>query len=453
MTLDREDEQAYLFKHVVTQEVAYESMPFAIRADLHERVGGYIEATHAEALERNLDLLAHHYWLSENVDKKREYLVRAGDAAKASFANAAAIDYFERAIPLLDGEERWHVTRALGDVLEGIGDPERAEAAYREALTLAEEADDASSAGWTETSLAELDRKRGDFDAAAVWLRAAEGHFGTVGDRPGFGRVEHIRGILANIGGDRAAARRHMEASLEIRQETGDAVAMGALYSNLAIVAEYEGDYEASVALHEQGLAIRREAGDVAGIAVSQMNLGVMLQRLGRYDEARARQEESLQLRREIGDPRMIALGEHNLGILTRELGDYAETRRLFAGALRVQRDQGDKWALAFMLEDVAVLATLLGRARARAAARGCGRRAPRGDGVAARGVAAQEELERSARAVARGARGARRGGLGRGAGARARRGDPPGARVLRRRVSRRRSSSSPALVFVPSAS
>jgi tetratricopeptide (TPR) repeat protein len=85
-----------------------------------------------------------------------------------------------------------------------------------------------------------------------------------------------------------------------------------------------------------------------------------MLQRLGRYEEARARQEESLRLRREIGDPRMIALAEHNLGILTRALGDYGATRELFAGALHVQRDQGDTWALAFMLEDVAVLATLL---------------------------------------------------------------------------------------------
>ena len=48
-----------------------------------------------------LDLLAHHYWLSENQEKKREYLVRAGEAAEASYANAAAIDYLERAAPLV----------------------------------------------------------------------------------------------------------------------------------------------------------------------------------------------------------------------------------------------------------------------------------------------------------------------------------------------------------------
>ena len=392
--LDRADDDAYIFKHVVTQEVTYESLPFALRADLHERVGSYIEGADPGGIDRNLDLLAHHYWHSENLAKKREYLVRAGEAAQGSFANRAAIDYFERAAPLLEGAERWRATRALGAVLEGVGDPDAADVAYRGALALAQEAEDPSAAGWTETSLAELDRKRGSFDEAAAWLDAAEAHFDLAADRPGFGRVEHIRGILANIRGDRAAAREHMETSLAIRQELGDDVAMGALYSNLAIVAEYEGDNERSCALHEQGLAIRIQVGDIAGIAVSQMNLGVMLQRLGRYDEGRARQEESLQLRREIGDPRMIALAEHNLGILTREQGDYEQTRALFAGALRVQRDQGDRWALAFMLEDVAVLAALVDEAELALRLQGAAA-ALRDETQSPHGVAAQAELER----------------------------------------------------------
>ena len=358
--LDREDEEAYIFKHVVTRDVAYESMPFALRSLLHEQAGGYLESSEPDAVEQNLDLLAHHFWHSRNGDKKREYLVRAGEAAKAKYANVAAVDYFERAEPLLDGRKRWQVLRALGEVKDAIGDLAGAEASYRESLRLAEEAQEAASAGWTQTSLADLARKRGEFDEATGWLDDAERNFESVDEQPGLGRVEHIRGVVANVRGDRRAARRHMEKSLEIRREEGDKVAMGALYSNLAMVAEYEGDYERSCELHEEGLALRIEAGDVAGIATSQMNLGVMLQRLGRIEEGRARQEESLRVRREIGNPRMIALAEHNLGILERSQGDYDTARELFASALRVQWDQGDKWALPFMLEDVAVLATLV---------------------------------------------------------------------------------------------
>ncbi|HYH92979.1 MAG TPA: AAA family ATPase, partial [Candidatus Saccharimonadales bacterium] len=96
VTLDREQDRAYLFKHVATQEVAYESLPFAVRSLLHGRVGRYIEESRAATLEQQLDLLAHHFWLSDDEDRKRRYLAAAADAARASYANAAAIEYLER---------------------------------------------------------------------------------------------------------------------------------------------------------------------------------------------------------------------------------------------------------------------------------------------------------------------------------------------------------------------
>ena len=391
--LDREDDEAYIFKHVVTQQVTYESMPFAIRADLHERVGGYIEETEPDAVERNLDLLAHHFWHSENVEKKRDYLVRAGEAAKANYANAAAIEYFDRAAPLLEGAERWRVTRTLGEVLEVSGDWPGAERAYRDALVLAESAQDERFAAWTDTSLADLSRRRGQYDEATDWLAAARRRFEELEDDEGLGRVLQIAGTVAATRGDFAAAREQLEASLEIRRQLGDKAAMGALLSNLGVMAEYDGDYERARQLHEEGLALRVEAGDKGAIAISLSNLGNVLLLVGDVDGARARQEESLELRRETGDPSKIALGEHNLGLLTRAQADFGTTRKLFAGALGVYREQGDRWALAFMLEDVAVLATLLGEPALalRLAAAGAALREQMG---APRGPADQEELD-----------------------------------------------------------
>ena len=391
--LDREEEEAWIFRHVVTQEVTYESMPFAIRSDLHERTGSFIERSEPDAVERNVDLLAHHFWLSENVPKKREYLVKAGSAAQAKYANDAAIDYFERAAPLLEDEERWQITRELGEVLEVTGDSSRAEEAYRDARGLAEAAEDGSAVAWTDTSLADLERKRGNYDDASQWVESARRHFEATNDRAGLGRVLQLAGTVAATRGDFETARVALEKSLAIRRELGDEAAMGALLSNLAMIAEYQGDDERSCALHEEGLALRVAAGDTAGIAVSQMNLGVMLSRVGRMEEARARQEESLRLRREMGNPRMIALAEHNLGVLTRSEGDYEAARAFLASALRVQRDQNDRWALAFMLEDIAVLATLVGEAELALRLAGAGA-ALREETGAPRGPAAQEELD-----------------------------------------------------------
>ena len=408
--LDVEADDSYLFKHVVTQEVAYESLPFGIRATLHGRVGRYLEESEPEAIDRNLDLLAHHYWHGDDAAKKREYLVRAGKAAQANYANAAAVGYFERAAPLLEGPDRWEVTRRLGEALEVAGDWPGAGRSYRDALELADGMTDTSAVAWTDVALADLARKRGEYDEASSWLTAARERFEQLGDRVGLGRVTQIQGTVAATRGDFASARELLETSLEIRRELGDKAAMGALLSNLGIMAEYDGDYDRSWALHDEGLGLRVEAGDKGAIAISLMNLGNVLLLKGNVEEARLCQEESLRLRRETGDPWMIALGEHNLGLLTRSQGDYRATRDLFARALRTFRDQGDRWALAFMLEDVAVLATLLEEHEAALRLAGAGS-SLREETGAPRGPADQAELDgqldASRRALGAGAAGA----------------------------------------------
>src|SRR4029079_12712172 len=70
VALDREADQAWMFKHVVTQEVAYESLPFALRTVLHGLVGDYIERTEADDLDRSAPLLQHHYCSPDREPKR-----------------------------------------------------------------------------------------------------------------------------------------------------------------------------------------------------------------------------------------------------------------------------------------------------------------------------------------------------------------------------------------------
>ena len=65
---------AYAFKHAVTREVAYDSLPYALRGRLHGRIAAWLESANPDAL----DLLAHHFWHSADEAKKRAYLLRAG---------------------------------------------------------------------------------------------------------------------------------------------------------------------------------------------------------------------------------------------------------------------------------------------------------------------------------------------------------------------------------------
>ena len=357
--IDAETEQRYIFKHAVTQEVAYQSMPFATRSMLHERVGGFIETSEADAIERNLDLLAHHYWHSGNLAKKCEYLRRAGIAAQAAYANAAAIDYFERLAPLVEHDARVEVLLQLGKVLELVGNWHRAEDVESQALALADDIGDGHLRASCQTAIAEVARKQGRFEEALELLDRAARGFEGAGDPGGVGKVQHLVGTVAAQRGDYDKAVENYEASLRIRERLGDKASMGSLLSNLGIVAEYRGEYEHSRGFHERALALRTEIGDRRGIGNSINNLGMIAFLQKHHAEARDWFQKSILLNREVGDAWMVALCHNNLGNATRGLREYESARRHYADSLRAYREYNDRWAMAFLLEDIGVLAAL----------------------------------------------------------------------------------------------
>jgi class 3 adenylate cyclase/tetratricopeptide (TPR) repeat protein len=350
-----EDLAAWLFRHAITRDVAYESIPFAVRGPLHDRIGDLLAGEHEGP--HTYGLIAHHYWHGGDVDKQRRYLRLAGDAARAAYANDAAIEHYRRLQSVVAGTERAGVLRDLAGVLELAGDWDAAEATAEEARDLAAGAGDTVQVGWCDVSLGEIARKRGRFDAAVTLLDQAHAAFVAGHDEAGAARVLHLRGTIAAQQGDLADARRNYEASREIRTRTGDVAGTASLLSNLGIVAEYEGDFAASKSWHEEALALRRGTGDRWAIANSHTNLGMIAVLEKRYADARPLFEEALRLNTEIGDTWAVALGHNNLGNALRGLGEHAGAREHYVQALRVYRDYDDRWALAFLVEDVAQLA------------------------------------------------------------------------------------------------
>ena len=87
-------EAEYTFRHMLTQQVAYNSLLIERRRLLHERVGATIEALFKDRLDDHLAELAHHYSRSANTRKAVEYLFRAGSQAEARFAYPEAVAVF-----------------------------------------------------------------------------------------------------------------------------------------------------------------------------------------------------------------------------------------------------------------------------------------------------------------------------------------------------------------------
>ena len=103
-------EVEYIFKHALTQEVAYKTLLLGRRKQLHESAAAAIEALYPNRLDDHLNQLARHYTQSGNVRKAVKYLQLAGRQAAARMAYNEAVGHFTAALELLgelpDNEER-----------------------------------------------------------------------------------------------------------------------------------------------------------------------------------------------------------------------------------------------------------------------------------------------------------------------------------------------------------
>ena len=91
----------FVFKHALTQEVAYNSVLIERRKQLHERIGAAIEEIWSGRLDDHLSELARHYERSGNTRKALDYLGRAGHQARTRSSHAEAAWLFTSALELL----------------------------------------------------------------------------------------------------------------------------------------------------------------------------------------------------------------------------------------------------------------------------------------------------------------------------------------------------------------
>jgi class 3 adenylate cyclase len=140
-----EPDLSYIFKHIITRDVAYNLMLFSQRRQLHKSTADWYEQNHAADLEPHYGLLAHHYALAEDSVKAIFYLEKAGQQALLGGAYIEAANYFEEAVLIADRdtrtidlsvEQRARWQRQLGDAYLGLGALDRSQGHYEKSAEL-----------------------------------------------------------------------------------------------------------------------------------------------------------------------------------------------------------------------------------------------------------------------------------------------------------------------------
>jgi class 3 adenylate cyclase/tetratricopeptide (TPR) repeat protein len=91
-------QSTYIFKHTLTREVVYDSIMAKRKKKLHEEIGNTIEELYKDNLSDQYEVLAEHYFLSENYLKSAEYSRLASRKAEKTASLNDAIVFAKKRI-------------------------------------------------------------------------------------------------------------------------------------------------------------------------------------------------------------------------------------------------------------------------------------------------------------------------------------------------------------------
>ncbi len=271
-----EPELEYLFRHVLIQDAAYESLLRQERRELHARVADALLALYPEHRHDLAPVLAHHLERADDRPRAIEFLALAARRARERFARHEAVDLATRAVTLLPADDA--ITP----------DERRLRAELR--LLAAEAGSDfvplSDSIALLETAIADAEALGDTAIAARGHLEIALGH---------------------SVSGAQYRTSPELAASLDAAQRLADASGDPALIAmSLAITGEARysaAEYRAAIDLMERGIPLLVDAGLLYQASMSAGKLGTAYGRVGDFDRAVAWTDRAFALGEESGDP------------------------------------------------------------------------------------------------------------------------------------------------------
>jgi predicted ATPase len=189
-------------------------------------------------------------------------------------------------------------------------------------------------------------------------LRVLEMVLGSPGDASplALNKAHTGAAMLASDRGDYAAARRHLERSIELAEALDDRHRMGVAYANLGNLSLYEQDWAEAQRLYEAALELHR-GGDVRSTVIALENLGLATYGSGDVERGVELLDEAIARARETEAIREAASASIALARILTERGERERPRGLLADARATFAALDNQARIADALEAVAGVA------------------------------------------------------------------------------------------------
>jgi len=312
-------EHEYSFKHVLIRDVAYSTLPKAVRARAHFEVGTFIAETAGEHSEGVIALVAEHLSRAASLgaetgidEAERERinpmalaaLEAAGDNAAGLYSNLEALGHYTTALELqgVDEAAMARIGEKQGDVALRLGRVDAAVEVWERALDFHRREENLSRIG-------DLHRKIG----AGLWHK-----------------------------GEREASIGHYQKGIDLLKDGPPCIELVRLYEEAASLYLHTGDNMLAIYAAEKALRLAERLGESAAASRAHLIFGRVFGRIGNPEKARENLERSVELARD-SDPgeairALLALGNH-LEVSEAKYGAAAEA---YGEALALSEQVGD---------------------------------------------------------------------------------------------------------------
>ncbi len=323
-------ELAYMFKHALTQDVAYDSLLVQRRRELHALVGRAIEELYADRLPEHYEMLAHHFSKAEDWPRALDYLVKAAEKATQAFGLRQAVAYYAEALVAagrladrVPAATLIAIHRARADLLFGLGEFVRSREEAEQLVALARRVQDRPAEADALVQVAIAFQWLEDFPAAHERARNAIEIAETVGAQGPLGGGLYTRGYLNALNGRLEVAQVDLARALQIGRTMDDANRQALVLQLMAANRTWKGQYRESLAFGEEGVRLAREHRLVIPLIRCLWNQGLACHEMGEYDRALATLVEGLALAEKVGDEALIPRFLNTLGFLRLDCGDF----------------------------------------------------------------------------------------------------------------------------------
>jgi predicted ATPase/class 3 adenylate cyclase len=310
----------YQFRSALVRDVAYESILSGQRVTYHRQVAEHLARLFGEeSLAQYYGVVAYHYRRAGERRRELFYTLSAAERAQGIYANAEALEYYTRALALLDETKsqsaappgrlwqdwRLETLKGLGQVYFGMGTIPEAEGYFRQAIELGEEMELdprevvrlyywlAEALHWqgqheeqiqiAEHGLSILQNDAESVETALMNQEIAVGYL-SVGDEPKFQEFtrrtahfleqlpyseelrpayDHVARMFAYDEKNVGEAETWLRALERKAAQYHDLRAVGDVHYSMAGILEQCGDLQGAVSRQQQALELFRKIGDI----------------------------------------------------------------------------------------------------------------------------------------------------------------------------------------------